>query len=78
MKFLKSIKTKDTESLLSDLIQAQKNVEKQPALSELGQAQMEHSTDIGHLYYSSKIEGTKLTKQQIEKAINDPSTVSTS
>lgn len=40
-----------------------------PRLSDLDRVNLENSIDIEHLYFSSKLEGTNLTKKQIEEAI---------
>ena len=40
-----------------------------PKLSDLDRVNLENSIDVEHLYFSSKLEGTNLTKKQIEEAI---------
>lgn len=58
------------KSLIFDTLAAQDRMESLPALSELERAKLEQEMAIDHLYYSSKIEGTILTKPQIENAIH--------
>ena len=64
---LKKIITKD---ILSKLVEMQLRVEKLPPLSSVDQAKLEQSMAIDQLYYSSKVEGTHLTNEMIDKAIH--------
>ena len=41
-----------------------------PELSDVEKVQLEQEIAISHLYHSSKIEGTTLNEQRLEKAIN--------
>lgn len=50
-------------------IDEQDKINKLPPLSDLEKVKFENSIDIEHLYFSSKIEGSNLTKKQIEEAI---------
>lgn len=56
--------------LLGKLIKEQDKLKSLPPLTELDRATFEHSRDIEHLYFSSKIEGSNLTRHQIDKAIH--------
>ena len=58
------------KDLVSEFIRQEDKVKALPPLSELEKAKFEHSIDIEHLYFSSKIEGSNLTKKQIDQAIN--------
>jgi len=60
---------KDLDSLLSDLITTQDELRNLPQFSDLERAKFEHELALDHLYYSSKIEGTALSKRQIDKAV---------
>lgn len=62
-------KVSPNEALIEHLINLECEVGKLPSLSALEQARFNQDIAIGHLYYSSKIEGTKLTNEQIEKAL---------
>jgi len=41
-----------------------------PELSDVEKVQLEQEIAISHLYHSSKIEGTTLNEERLEKAIN--------
>lgn len=69
---MKNKKQKKFETLIAELFTVEKDMRKLPELPELEKAQLEHSIDMGHLYYSSKLEGTHLTKERINKAIYEP------
>lgn len=56
--------------LIDSFIDAQQTVEGLPELSAVERVQFEQDIAISHLYHSSKIEGTTLTSERLEKAIN--------
>jgi len=60
---------KTFDTLLSEVVQIEKELKKLPPLSVTEKATLDHSRAIEHLYYSSKIEGTHLTEKRIDKAI---------
>jgi len=59
-----------TVDLVDKFILQEDKVKALPPLSELERAKFEHSVDIDHLYFSSKIEGSNLTKKQIDQAVH--------
>jgi hypothetical protein len=59
-----------TVDLVDKFILQEDRVKALPPLSELERAKFEHSVDIDHLYFSSKIEGSNLTKKQIDQAVH--------
>jgi hypothetical protein len=62
--------TNTLSGLLSGLAEIQLKVKVLPPLSDVEKAQFDQSLAIEQLYYSSKIEGTKLTNSMIERAIH--------
>ncbi len=62
----------DFESLLTHLVATEKTLQNLPELSELEKAKLEHARSIEHLYHSTKIEGTELTKERIDRAVYGP------
>jgi hypothetical protein len=59
-----------TVDLLAKFIRQEDKVKALPPLNELERAKFEHAVDIDHLYFSSKIEGSNLTKKQIDQAVH--------
>ena len=59
-----------TVDLVDKFILQEDRVRALPPLNELERAKFEHSVDIDHLYFSSKIEGSNLTKKQIDQAVH--------
>ena len=59
-----------TVDLVDKFILQEDRVKALPPLSELEKAKFEHSVDIDHLYFSSKIEGSNLSKKQIDQAVH--------
>ena len=57
-------------SLLSRLVQVDSEIKKLPPLSAVDKVKLEHERDIEHLYYSSKLEGSILTDERLDKAIH--------
>ena len=58
-----------SKQLIDKYIEAQDEIRQLPLLSDLEKITLENSIDIEHLYFSSKIEGSNLTKKQIEEAV---------
>ncbi len=65
MKKRKAIK----KTLLSKLVDLQLETLKLPQLSIVEKAKLDQAFAIDQLYYSSKLEGSILTKEMIDKAI---------
>jgi len=57
-------------NLLSRLVENERELNKLPPLSPLDKAKLDNGRAIDHLYYSSKIEGSHLTSDKINKAIH--------
>ena len=58
------------EKTLRLFIATQNRVEKLPELSAIEKTEFEQGVDLEHLYYSSKIEGTNLTKEDMNKVVH--------
>ena len=58
------------DSIIDQYLKGEKRLASLPPLSVAEKVGLEQSIDIEHLYFSSKIEGTNLTKRQIEEAIH--------
>ncbi len=58
-----------SDKLLTKVVAIESAIHNLPPLSELDRAQLENSRAIEHLYYSSKLEGSQLTQQRIDRAI---------
>lgn len=56
--------------LLSVFVQTEKSLSELPELLPVEKVQFEQGIAIGHLYNSSKIEGTSLNEKRLQKAIN--------
>lgn len=69
-KTLKQKKDKGIEKLIERVVDLQLDLEKLPELPPLEKARFNQELAISHLYYSSKIEGTRLTEKQIERAVH--------
>lgn len=54
---------------LSKLVDLQITTSELPQLLPLEKAKLDHTLAIEQLYYSSKVEGSNLTKEMIDKAI---------
>ena len=63
-------KTAKKIDLMSKLIDLKLEAEKLPRLSDVEKAKFDHSLAIDQLYYSSKLEGSHLTKKGLEEAIH--------
>jgi hypothetical protein len=56
--------------LINDLVDIQIKLEALPTLSDLEKAKFDQLFAIDQLYYSNKLEGTILTKKDIDEAIH--------
>jgi hypothetical protein len=56
--------------LVNTLIHTEQSLNALPELSAVEKVQLEQEVAISHLYHSSKIEGTNLNIERLEKAIN--------
>ena len=65
---LPHISSVDKETL-SNLIDIHEDIKKMPPLSSVERVKLENAIAIDQLYYSSRLEGSRLTKQALEKAI---------
>ena len=59
-----------SKQLIDKYIQTQDDIRHLPVLSDLEKIKLANSIDIEHLYFSSKIEGSNLTKKQIDQALS--------
>lgn len=60
----------DNSQILNEFIATQSEIETLPQLSPVEKVQFEHDISIGHLYYSSKIEGSNLDSKRLNEAIH--------
>lgn len=67
---MKEKKTVKSENLLKRLVNLQLQTDALPPLPPLEKAKLDHALALDQLYYSSQVEGSKLTKEMIEKAIH--------
>ena len=67
---MKELKVRTTENQLEKLIDLQLQARGLPELSVVEKAKFEQSLAIDQLYYSSKLEGSSLTKKMIDNAIH--------
>ena len=58
-----------SEQLLDKVVAIESAINKLPPLSMLEKAQLDQHRAIESLYYSSKLEGTNLTRERIDQAI---------
>ena len=58
-----------SERLLRQVLALESELNKLPQLSVLEKAQLDHHRALENLYYSSKLEGTNLTRKRIDQAI---------
>ncbi|MEK7193562.1 MAG: hypothetical protein AAB652_02115 [Patescibacteria group bacterium] len=63
-------KNRNFNSILAKVVKKEIEIGKLPPLSPVEKAKLTNSRAIDHLYYSSRLEGTHLTDQRIEKAIH--------
>ncbi len=64
------VHTSSIDSQIAKLVTLEQGLKSLPPMSDLQKVKMEQGMAIDHLYYSSKIEGTHLTKERIDKAIH--------
>ena len=69
MKNLKK-QSNNFEKLLNEFLEVQKIFKTLPKLTDLEKVKFDTDIAIDHLYYSSKLEGTELSQQAIQKAIH--------
>ncbi|MGD0778772.1 MAG: hypothetical protein ABSC05_38835 [Candidatus Solibacter sp.] len=67
---MKALKIPTIENQIETLVTLQLETRSLPSLPDLEKAKFDHSLAIDQLYYSSKLEGSSLTKNMIDKAIN--------
>jgi len=60
----------EERDLVGEFISVEEEVKNLPALSDVEKVQFDHDINISHLYHSSKIEGSKLNEERLEKAIH--------
>jgi hypothetical protein len=60
------------DTLLTKLVEVDSEIKALPPLSAVDKVKLENERDIEHLYYSSKLEGTILTDERLNKAIHGP------
>lgn len=60
----------DERQILNEFINTQIEVAALPQLSPVEKVKFEHDIAIGHLYYSSKIEGSNLDSKRLNEAIH--------
>ena len=66
---MKSRKIITTDRALDQLVDLQLKAEKLPRLSDLEKTKFDNNLALDQLYYSSKFEGSKLTRNMMEEAI---------
>ncbi len=67
---MKIRKTTRSADPLSKLVDLQIKTSELPQLLPVEKAKLDHALAIEQLYYSSKVEGSNLTKEMIDKAIH--------
>ena len=67
---MKAPKILNFESQIERLVALQIKTDKLPPLSDVEKAKFDQALAIDQLYYSSKLEGSALTKKMIDKAIH--------
>ena len=67
---MKGRKTLKTKNPLERLVDLQLQALELPQLSAVEKAKFDQALAIDQLYYSSKLEGSALTEEMIDKAIN--------
>lgn len=75
MPFQPSVQADGGRDLLAAFVAVERELSILPQLSDLERVKFEQDIDVSHLYYSSKIEGTTLTRQRLDDAINLPQSV---
>lgn len=64
------VEDRNFDKLLTDIVKVEKELKTLPELSTLEKATLEHSRALEHLYNSSRIEGTHLTKEGLNSAVH--------
>ncbi|MEK7601738.1 MAG: hypothetical protein AAB480_04375 [Patescibacteria group bacterium] len=67
---MKTKKIATYDKLINEVGVLQVQLEKLPKLSDLEKAKFDQLFAIDQLYYSNKLEGTTLTKEDIDEAIH--------
>jgi len=67
---MKTTKILKLKNQIGKLVNLQLETQKLPPLSDVEKAKFDQSLAIDQLYYSSKLEGSALTKKMIDNAIN--------
>ena len=60
------------DTIFTKLVEVDSKIRALPPLSAVDKVKLEHDRDIEHLYYSSRLEGTILTDERLNKAIHGP------
>ncbi|KKW14595.1 MAG: hypothetical protein UY55_C0006G0004 [Candidatus Jorgensenbacteria bacterium GW2011_GWB1_50_10] len=74
---MKKQRTGHFDKLLDKLVKKEREIQKLPPLLAPDKAKLENDFAIDHLYYSSRLEGTHLSDERIEKAIHGESATPT-
>lgn len=67
---MKKTKRTKKQSPLQKLVGLQLQVGRLPDLSPIEKTKLDHALALDQLYYSSRVEGSVLTKAMIEKAVH--------
>ncbi|HUY69818.1 MAG TPA: hypothetical protein VMU70_02295 [Candidatus Tyrphobacter sp.] len=67
---MKETKVLKIEKQIGRLVALQLETQKLPPLADVEKAKFDQALAIDQLYYSSRLEGSALTKKMIDKAIN--------
>jgi len=67
---MKTTKILKLKNQIGKLVNLQLETQKLPPLSDVEKAKFDQALAIDQLYYSSKLEGSALTKKMIDNAIN--------
>lgn len=69
---MKKIKraTPQKNQFLEKLVDLQLKMTRLPELSPIEKAKLDHALALDQLYYSSRVEGSKLTKEMLDTAIH--------
>ena len=70
---LQMVKHTSLASLISRLADVHTELQTLPPLPAVDKVKLQQERDIEHLYHSSKLEGTTLTRQRLENAIHGAS-----
>ena len=66
---------KSSKALIQKVVSIQEQLKKLPELPQVEKAKFNQEISINHLYYSSKLEGTRLTEKQIKRAVHGEETL---